>query len=179
MPLASAQASRSRIVKQQHECQHSSAFLQPQGRFMQGNGLLRSFFVASPTAAATAGSGNPLAITSWLTINSAATKPRRERRPIASLGGQSRIAKAEPFRSPFERCYSNLPGIRRSTRGKRTEAGKRRIFDAGLRAVFRGLVRIEPPRTARRLTPPPGASSMEQRHRPVRHDILSSATYTP
>ncbi len=59
-PCASAQANFSRIVKQQQPCQHWSAFMQPQGRSMQGNGLLRSL----TGAAAIAGSGRPVTSTS-------------------------------------------------------------------------------------------------------------------
>jgi hypothetical protein len=59
-PCASAQASFSRIVMQQQPCQHWSAFMQPQGRSMHGNGLLRSLTGAE----ASAGSGKPLTNTS-------------------------------------------------------------------------------------------------------------------
>ena len=59
-PCASAQATFSRIVMQQQPCQHWSAFMQPQGRSMQGNGLLRSLTGAD----ASAGSGKPVTSTS-------------------------------------------------------------------------------------------------------------------
>ena len=56
---ASAQANFSRIVKQQQPCQHWSAFIQPQGRSMQGNGLLRSLTRLPPR-----GKGRPVTSTS-------------------------------------------------------------------------------------------------------------------